>query len=139
MASVTNVHQTIRTMTKKIIHTNQAPSAIGPYSQAVQAGDTLYCSGQIGFDPESGQLVEGGVANQAEQVMKNVEAVLSEAGYAFSDVVLSTIFLVSMDDFATVNEIYGARFPENPPARATVAVSTLPKNVDVEISCVACK
>jgi len=124
-------------MGKKIIHSDLAPAALGPYSQAVLAGDTLYCSGQVGIDVSTGKVVEGGVTEQAKQVMKNLESVLTEAGLSFSHVVRATIFLRDMNDFASVNEIYGAYFPADPPARATVAVAGLPADVRVEISCVA--
>ncbi len=126
-------------MAKKIIHTEDAPAALGPYSQAVFAGNTLYCSGQVPIDPATQKLVEGDVAVQAEQVMKNLEAVLKAGKMSFSDVVRSTIFLKDMNDFSRVNEVYGSRFPLDPPARATVEVSRLPADVDVEISCVAWK
>ena len=122
---------------KQIISTDKAPGAIGPYSQAVRAGDFLFCSGQIAIDPETGKLIEGDVAAQTRQVMENLRAVLEAAGMDFSHVVKTTIFLSSMDHFATVNEIYGSYFPSDPPARATVAVATLPKNVDVEIEVIA--
>ena len=124
-------------MGKKIIHSDKAPAALGPYSQAVMAGDTLYCSGQVGIDAQTGKVVDGGVSEQAKQVMKNLEFVLAEAGLDFSNVVRATIFLRDMKDFASVNEVYGAYFPADPPARATVAVAGLPADVSVEISCVA--
>lgn len=124
---------------KKIISTNQAPAAIGPYSQAVQLGDLLFCSGQIAIDPKSGNVLTGDIKTQAEQVMKNIEAVLTAADMKFSNVVKTTIFLTNMGDFATVNEIYGRHFPQNPPARSTVAVAALPKGVHVEIEVVAAK
>lgn len=124
-------------MPHQIVSTDKAPAAIGPYSQAVIYGDMVYCSGQIALYPESMEIVEGGIREQAEQVMKNLSEVLKAAGSGFEQVVKSTIYLKSMDDFGTVNEIYGSRFPENPPARETVAVKTLPKDVLVEISCIA--
>jgi 2-iminobutanoate/2-iminopropanoate deaminase len=124
-------------MPHQIVSTDKAPAAIGPYSQAVIYGDMVYCSGQIALKPESMEIVEGGIREQAEQVMKNLSEVLKAAGSGFEQVVKSTIYLKSMDDFGTVNEIYGSRFPENPPARETVAVKTLPKDVLVEISCIA--
>lgn len=124
-------------MDHKIIATPKAPSAIGPYSQAVIHNGTVYCSGQIALDPKSMDIVEGGVSEQAEQVMKNLEAVLKASGTSFEKVVKCSIFLDSMNDFAVVNEIYGRYFKKNPPARETVAVQTLPKNVLVEISCIA--
>lgn len=124
---------------KKIISTAAAPAAIGPYSQAIQLGDMLYCSGQIAIDPKTGQVVTGDIKAQTEQVMKNIEAVLAAADMKFSNVVKTTIFLTSMGDFTTVNEIYGRHFPQNPPARSTVAVAALPKGVNVEIEVIAAK
>lgn len=126
-------------MSKEIITTNQAPSPIGPYSQAVKAGNTLYISGQIPTNPETGALVEGNVAEEARQVLKNLQGILTAAGYSFADVVKTTIFLRTMDDFAAVNEVYGEYVEPNPPARETVAVAGLPKNVRVEISMIAWK
>lgn len=124
---------------KNIINTEKAPSAIGPYSQAVEHNGIIYCSGQIPLDPDTMELVGENAAEQAEQVMKNLSAVLEEAGSDFSKVLKCTIFLDSMDDFGAVNEVYGGYFTSDPPARATVAVQTLPKNVMVEISCIAYK
>jgi 2-iminobutanoate/2-iminopropanoate deaminase len=122
---------------KKIIHTPDAPDAIGPYSQAVIYDGIVYCSGQIGLNPETMEFVGDDVTSQAEQVMKNLKAVLEEAGSGFDKVLKCTIFLDDMDNFSTVNEIYGAYFDDEPPARETVAVKTLPKNCKVEIGCVA--
>lgn len=122
---------------KKIIHTSEAPEAIGPYSQAVVHNDLVYCSGQIGLDPASMEFVGDDVESQAKQVMQNIEAVLEEAGSGFEKVMKCSIFLADMGDFSTVNEIYGSYFSNNPPARETVAVKTLPKNCRVEISCIA--
>lgn len=122
---------------KKIIHTSEAPDAIGPYSQAVVHNDIVYCSGQIGLDPETMEFVGNDVATQAEQVMKNLQAVLEEAGSGFEKVIKCGIYLDDMDNFATVNEIYGRYFDKQPPARETVAVKTLPKNCKVEIGCTA--
>ncbi|MDF1565100.1 MAG: RidA family protein [Deltaproteobacteria bacterium] len=126
-------------MQKKIISTEAAPAAIGPYSQAVLApGGLLFTSGQIPLDPATGEMVGGGeIAAETEQVMKNLEAVLAAAGLGFADVVQSTIFLADLGDFTVVNEIYGARFESEPPARATVQVAALPKGARVEISCIA--
>jgi 2-iminobutanoate/2-iminopropanoate deaminase len=124
-------------MNHKIISTNKAPQAIGPYSQAVVHNGMVYCSGQIALDPETMEIVKGGVAQQTEQVMKNLGALLAEAGSSFGKVVKCSIFLDTMDDFTVVNGIYGRYFESNPPARETVAVQTLPKNVLVEISCIA--
>lgn len=125
---------------KQIIVTKGAPEPIGPYSQAVFHGNTLYVSGQIGIDPESGNLVQKDVDSETRRVMKNLEAVLSEAGMNFSNVVKCTIFLKDMEDFKKINKIYGSYFdPVTAPARETVEVSRLPKDVRVEISCVAVK
>lgn len=124
---------------KKIIHSSDAPAAIGPYSQATLVGGTLYISGQIPIDPASGKLVEG-IRKETHQVMKNLEAILKVADMDFDNAVKTTIFLKNMDDFAEVNEIYASYFKnENYPARETVQVSCLPKNVDVEISMIAFK
>lgn len=122
---------------KKIIHTSEAPEAIGPYSQAVVYDGIIYCSGQVGLKPESMEFAGDDVESQARQVMSNLEAVLLEANSDFSKVIKCSIFLADMEDFSAVNEIYGSYFPENPPARETVAVKTLPKNCKVEISCIA--
>ena len=123
--------------TKKIVSTDQAPAAIGPYSQAVIYGGLVYCSGQIALDPVTMEIVGEDAETQAKQVMNNLGEVLSAAGSDFSKVIKCSIFLDSMDDFGVVNEVYGAFFTENPPARETVAVQTLHKNVLVEISCIA--
>ncbi len=122
---------------KKIIHTSDAPDAIGPYSQAVVHNDIVYCSGQIGLEPETMEFVGDDVASQAEQVMKNLKAVLEEAGSGFDKVIKCGIYLDDMSNFGTVNEIYGNYFDNDPPARETVAVKTLPKNCKVEIGCTA--
>lgn len=124
---------------KKILNTENAPAAIGPYNQAVQAGSTLYVSGQIPLIPETMELVQGGVAAETHQVLKNVQAILTNAGYTFDDVVKASIFIADMGDFATINEVYAQYFTENQPARECVAVKTLPKNVNVEISVIAWK
>lgn len=123
----------------KIIYSPDAPEPIGPYSQAVLAGDTLFVSGQIAIQKSSGELVTGNIADETTQVMSNLSAVLKAAGLHFTDVVKCTIFLKDMDNFPKVNAIYGQYFKELPPARETVEVSRLPKNVNVEISCVAVK
>ncbi|HCD53534.1 MAG TPA: reactive intermediate/imine deaminase [Balneolaceae bacterium] len=122
---------------KKIISTTEAPAAIGPYSQAVSCNGMIYCSGQIPLNPETMEIVGETAAEQAEQVMKNLGKVLEAAGSNFSKVVKCSIFLDTMDDFGAVNEVYGGYFDSDPPARETVAVQTLPKNVLVEISCIA--
>ncbi|MEP0553160.1 MAG: RidA family protein [Balneola sp.] len=122
---------------KKVVSTTLAPAAIGPYSQAIEHNGILYCSGQIPLDPESMQIVGDNAADQAKQVMKNLSAVLEEAGSDFSKVLKCSIFLDDMNDFGDVNEVYGSYFKNVPPARETVAVQTLPKSVLVEISCIA--
>lgn len=124
-------------MSKKIILTQDAPEPIGPYSQAVQMGNFLFCSGQIALDPKTGQVSPGDVKAQAQLVMKNVEAVLKAADLKFENVIKTTIFLTNMNDFAAVNEIYGQYFKTQPPARSTVAVAGLPKGVQVEIEVIA--
>ena len=122
---------------KKIISTSSAPSAIGPYSQAVQVGDMLYLSGQIPLNPQSMEIEVDDVASQTEQVMANIKAVLAVANATLENVVKCTIFLKDMNDFATVNEVYGKYFAENPPARSCVEVARLPRDVKVEIECIA--
>jgi len=120
---------------KKIIFTDKAPAPIGPYSQAVAFGNTLYTSGQIALHPQTGELVTGDIETETKQVMENMKAVLEAAGTTFENVIKSTIFLSNMDDFAKINGIYGAYFNEKTaPARETVQVAKLPKNVNVEIS-----
>lgn len=126
-------------MSNQIIFTPEAPAPIGPYSQAVLAGNTLYLSGQIALDPESGELINENITEETHAVMKNMEAVLRAAGYSFADVVKCTIFIRDMGQFGTINDAYGQYFKSNPPARETVEVSKLPKNVNVEISCIAVK
>lgn len=124
---------------KKIIHTSDAPAAIGPYSQACLVNGTLYISGQIPVDPQTGKLEEG-IQNETHRVMKNLKAILNAADMNFNNVVKASIFLKNMDDFAVVNDIYASYFDNNDfPARETVQVSCLPKNVDVEISMIAFK
>lgn len=124
-------------MSREIIHTDSAPAAIGPYSQGVKAGGFIFFSGQIPIDPATGEVVPGGIVPQAEQVMRNIGAVLSAAGCGFEAVVKTTIFLTDLADFTRVNEIYGRCFPAAPPARSTVQVSALPKGVAVEIEVIA--
>jgi len=126
-------------MSKEIIFSSDAPSPIGPYSQAVKTGNTLYLSGQIALDPVTGELINENITEETHAVMKNMDAVLRAGGFAFSDVVKCTIFIRDMGQFATINEAYGQYFKSNPPARETVEVSKLPKNVNVEISCIAVK
>lgn len=122
---------------KQIIKTTNAPAPIGPYSQAVQAGNFLFVSGQVAINPESGELNIGNIEEETHQVMRNLKAVLLEAGLSFDNVVKSTIFLSDMGAFAQVNEVYGQYFTADFPARETVQVSVLPKNVNVEISVIA--
>ena len=124
---------------KKIISTTKAPGAIGPYSQAVEANGMLFISGQIPVDPATSKLVENDITVQTEQVMKNIAAILEEAGYTFSDVIKSTCLLSDMANFAAMNAVYGKYYPENPPARAAFAVKELPLNVLVEIETIAVK
>ena len=124
---------------KKIINTKDAPAPIGPYSQAVFIDDTLYISGQIALNPENGQLIQDNIIEETRRVMKNLEAVLKAAGLNFTHVVKTTIFLSNMSHFASVNEVYGASFKENFPARETVQAAGLPKGVNVEISMIAVK
>ena len=122
---------------KKIIHSSNAPEAIGPYSQAVFANNTLYCSGQIALD-KNGILVNANISDETNQIINNIREVLKAAKMDFTNVVKSTIFLKNMQDFNTVNKIYEKVFDYNPPARETVEVSNLPKNVNIEISVIAC-
>lgn len=126
-------------MSNQIIFTPEAPAPIGPYSQAILAGNTLYISGQIALDPETGELINENITEETHAVMKNMEAVLRVAGFSFVDVVKCTIFIRDMGQFGTINEAYGQYFKSNSPARETVEVSKLPKNVNVEISCIAVK
>ena len=124
---------------KRVIATKNAPGAIGPYSQAIEVNGMLFISGQIPINPETGNIVEGGIYEQTEQVMKNLEGILTEAGYTFDNVVKSTCLLSDMANFAAMNEVYGKCFTQNPPARAAFAVRTLPKEVLVEIEMIAAK
>jgi 2-iminobutanoate/2-iminopropanoate deaminase len=122
---------------KKIISTNQAPGAIGPYSQAVRSGSFLFCSGQIPLDPKSGQLVAGDIVAQTRRVLDNIAGVLRTEGLTFDHVVKTTIFLTNLGDFQTVNETYGSYFKQDPPARSTVQVAALPKGANIEIEVIA--
>lgn len=124
---------------KRIINTSKAPAPIGPYNQAVEVNGFLYVSGQIAINPDTNEIVTGSTEEEAKQVMKNISAILDEAGYTFGDVVKTTIFLSDMALFAKVNEVYGSYFASDFPARETVAVQGLPKNVHVEISITAYK
>ena len=123
---------------KKIIHTHEAPAPIGPYSQAVRMGNTVYTSGQIAIDPKTDSLIQGSIADETHQVMRNMQAVLEAAGLGFEQVLKSTIFITNMDDFGAINEVYGSYFDSaTAPARETVQVARLPKDVRVEISMIA--
>lgn len=123
---------------KKIIHTHAAPAPIGPYNQAVRMGNTVYTSGQIAIDPKTGSLIQGSIADETHQVMRNMQAVLKAAGLGFEQVLKSTIFITNMDDFGAINEVYGSYFDSvTAPARETVQVARLPKDVRVEISMIA--
>jgi 2-iminobutanoate/2-iminopropanoate deaminase len=124
-------------VTKQTISSNSAPKAIGPYSQAVRAGQLLFVSGQVPLDPATGQMVAGGIAEQTRRVLDNIGAVLTAGGRSFADVVRTTIFLADMNDFAAVNEIYGQYFAEPYPARATVQAARLPRDARVEIDVIA--
>ena len=122
---------------KKAVATHAAPSAIGPYSQAIVHGDLIFCSGQIGIDPASGKMVEGGVETETRRVLENLREVLIAAGVGFAQVVKTTVFLVSLADFETVNRIYAEHFESPFPARSTVQVSALPRHARVEIEAIA--
>src|SRR3989440_10978490 len=122
---------------KKIISTPDAPAAVGPYSQAVRVGSTIYCAGQIPLDPKSGQIVSGDIAAQTRRVLDNVAAVLKAEALTFDNVVKTTIFLTNLGDFQTVNEVYGSYFKQDPPARSTIQVAALPKGANVEIEVIA--
>ena len=124
-------------MTRHAVSTSGAPSAIGPYSQGIASGDLIFCSGQLGLDPATGDMVEGGVGAQAERALRNLSAVLDAAGATFDDVVKTTIFLADIGDFATVNAVYATFMPDPPPARSTFAVGSLPKGGLVEVEAIA--
>ncbi len=124
---------------KKVIATTKAPAAIGPYNQAIQVGNMLFASGQLGLDPATGNFPEGGVKEQTIQSFQNVKAILEEAGFSINDVVKTTVFLADMSDFAAMNEIYASQFEGDFPARSAVAVKTLPKNALVEVEVIAVK
>jgi 2-iminobutanoate/2-iminopropanoate deaminase len=126
-------------MTRHAVATAGAPAAIGPYSQGIASGELVFCSGQIGLDPATGSLVEGGVEAQAERALRNLAAVLDAAGCSFGDVVKTTLFLADIGDFATVNAIYGRFMPDPPPARSTFAVGALPKGALVEVEAIAAR
>ena len=122
---------------KEVVSTDRAPGAIGPYSQAIKAGGMVFCSGQIPIDPATGEFVDGGVAEQTEQVFKNLIAVLEAAGSGLEGVVKTTVFLADMNDFVAMNEVYAKYFATNKPARATVQAARLPRDAKVEIECIA--
>jgi len=122
---------------KKIISTPEAPAAVGPYSQAVRVGSTIYCAGQIPLDPKSGQIVSGEIDVQTRRVLDNIAAVLRAEGLGFENIVKTTIFLIDLGDFQTVNDIYASYFKQAPPARSTVQVAALPKGARVEIEVIA--
>jgi 2-iminobutanoate/2-iminopropanoate deaminase len=128
-------------MSKRVISTDKAPKAIGPYSQAIAVTpkELVFCSGQIALDPVSGNVVDGGVEAQTERVLDNIVGLLDASGCSLADVVKTTIFLADMNDFAKVNELYGKRFSKDPPARSTVQVARLPRDVKVEIEVIAAK
>jgi len=124
---------------KEVISTSKAPAAVGPYSQAIKVDNFIFTSGQIPFDPETNELVGEDIESQTRQVLKNVTAVLEAAGATLDDVVKTTMFIQNMDDFNTINEIYGEFFTENPPARSAVEAARLPKNVLIEVEVIAIK
>jgi 2-iminobutanoate/2-iminopropanoate deaminase len=124
---------------RRVVTAPGAPAAIGPYSHAVEADDTLWVSGQVGIDPATGQMVPGGIEAETRQALKNIEAVLKAAGYSARDVVQAQVFLADMNDFAAMNAIYAETFKSEPPARATVQVARLPRDARIEIACVAVK
>jgi 2-iminobutanoate/2-iminopropanoate deaminase len=124
-------------MGKKAISTSDAPNAIGPYSQAIVSDGLVFCSGQVGLDPASGELTSGDIADQTRQAMRNLEAVLSGAGAELGDVVKVTAYLTDLGDFGTFNDVYGEFFKDEPPARATIGIAALPKGAKVEVECVA--
>src|SRR5579859_2525758 len=126
-------------MPKEVVYSASAPEPIGPYSQAIKSGNMLFISGQVAIEKSSGNLITGNIIDESHMVMKNVSEILKAAGMDFSHVVKSTIFLKDMNNFPNVNEVYGSYFREQPPARETVEVSRLPKDVNVEISCIAVK
>ena len=126
-------------MLKSVVYSDKAPEPIGPYSQAIQAGNMLFVSGQIAIQKSSGKFIIGSIEEETIQVMTNLRDILTSAGMDFTNVVKSSIFLKDMNNFPKVNEVYGRYFKENPPARETIEVSRLPKDVNVEISCIAVK
>ena len=124
---------------KKLIQTNEAPAAIGPYSQAIDTGTTIFCSGQIALDPRSGTLVDGGIEHETRRVLENIREVLAAAGLSLVDVIKTTIFMVDLSEFDIVNRVYGEHFSAPYPARSTVQVAALPRKARVEIEAIAAK
>ena len=124
---------------KKVILTENAPSPVGPYSQAIQAGEFLFIAGQIPANPSSGEIIRGDIQSATKQVMENLKAIVEEAGYSMDDLVRCRVYLKNMDEFKQMNEVYGSFFREKPPARAAIEVARLPLDVDVEISAIAWK
>lgn len=124
-------------MSHQVVSTTMAPAAVGPYSQAIGAGDLVFCSGQIGLDPSTGELVEGGVEAEAERALRNLAAVLDAAGLGLGDIVKTTIFLADIADFNAVNAVYARFMPDPPPARTTIAVAGLPRGARIEIEAIA--
>jgi len=124
-------------MDKKVIQTDKAPKAIGPYSQAIQAGNLLFLSGQIPIDPKTGELTEGDIRQQTQQVLENIKGLLESQGLGMGDVIKATIFLKDMGNFNQVNEVYATYFSSSPPARSTVEVAKLPRNAEIEIEAIA--
>jgi 2-iminobutanoate/2-iminopropanoate deaminase len=126
-------------MHRQIVTTDRAPQAVGPYSQAVWAGDLLFCAGQIPLDPASGQMINANITEQTIRVLENIKALLASQGLGLDRVVKSTVFIQDMNQFAAMNEVYARYFPTNPPARSTVQVARLPKDALVEIEVIACR
>lgn len=124
-------------MDRNVVHSDKAPKALGPYSQAIRAGDYVFCAGQAGFDPATGRLVEGGIEAETRRVLQNLSAVLEQAGTSIQNAVKTTVFLTDMDEFKAMNAIYAEFFPSNPPARSTVQVARLPGGARVEIEVIA--
>ena len=124
-------------MKREVIKSPNAPAAIGPYSQAIKAGNTLYCSGQIPIDPSTGDLVNESIEAETRQVLENLRAVVTEAGFTLADVVRTTVYMTNMEDYAKINAVYGQYFQASPPARVAIQAANLPKYVNVEISCIA--
>ena len=124
-------------MKKEIIKTDNAPAAIGPYSQAIKIGDLIYTSGQIPINPKTGELISSDIKEQTKQVLENIKAILETAGSSLDKIIKTTLFISNMDEFAMINEVYSSYFGENPPARSTVQVASLPKNAGIEIEAIA--